>query len=230
MLGTDRADVAQSAQRQSDRKGAEAAQAIELPGRFADSAIAASVRRQRCPRNRRPQNACTARSRGCRALQCPDLVGGVRRGIAIRTWSKHGTIVMYHSRLGSVTPEQAYALHARTLMDKLGEYVKSGAKAKARQEVIDAAIRYSPSLGTGAVQDLPEATVMPPGRSISRLAIWSSWIKAADRSCPARPCSKRTHRDRTPSDRPFSETRWPQSRPERQKFGRRASWPSWSRH
>jgi len=81
----------------------------------------------------------------------------------IRTWHKSGTIVMFHSRLGAVTPEQAYGLHARTVMDKLGEYVKSGAKAKAppRQEVIDAAMRYSPSLGTGAVQDLPEATVRP---------------------------------------------------------------------
>lgn len=81
----------------------------------------------------------------------------------IRTWHKSGTIMMFHSRLGAVTQEQAYGLHARTVMDKLGEYVKSGGKAKAppRQEVIEAALRYSPNLGTGAVQDLPETTVRP---------------------------------------------------------------------
>jgi hypothetical protein len=81
----------------------------------------------------------------------------------IRTWHKRGTIVMYHSKLAAFTPEQAYALHARTVMDKLNEYVKSGATAMAPapKEVIDAAIRYAPSAGSGAVQDLPESTVGP---------------------------------------------------------------------
>jgi hypothetical protein len=81
----------------------------------------------------------------------------------VRTWHKQGTIAMYHSRLGSVIPEQANALHARTVVDKLGEYVKSGAKIPAppRQEVIDAALHYAPNLNNGAVQDLPETVVRP---------------------------------------------------------------------
>lgn len=82
----------------------------------------------------------------------------------IRTWSKHGTIVMYHSRIGALTSEQAYSLHARTVLEKLGEYVKSGAKVKPppRGEVIDAAARFSPIQGTSVVDELPATTVTPP--------------------------------------------------------------------
>jgi len=81
----------------------------------------------------------------------------------IRTWHKRATIVMYHSRAGAVTPEQAYALHARTVMDKLEAYVKSEGKepAPSRKEVIDAAMHHSPDPGTGPVQDLPSITVRP---------------------------------------------------------------------
>lgn len=81
----------------------------------------------------------------------------------VRTWHKRGTIAMYHSRLGSVVPEQAYSLHARTVIGKLGEYVKSGGKIPAppRQDVINAALQYSVNIDAGAVQDLPEIVVRP---------------------------------------------------------------------
>lgn len=74
----------------------------------------------------------------------------------IRTWHKNGTIVMFHSRLAAITPEQAYSLHAQTVMDMLGEYVKSGAKAKPplRSDVLDAAMRHP--AGPSAIQALPE--------------------------------------------------------------------------
>jgi hypothetical protein len=80
----------------------------------------------------------------------------------IRTWHKKGTIVMYRSRDGATTPEQAYALHAKTVMDKLGPYVKSGGKTTPppRKDVIDAAVHYSPEGSTAS----PPRSAVSPGR------------------------------------------------------------------
>lgn len=81
----------------------------------------------------------------------------------VRTWHKRATIVMYHSRAGALTSEQAYALHAGMVMDKLRAYVKGGERSSAphRRELIEAAMRHTPGFAGDAVQDLPETVVRP---------------------------------------------------------------------
>ena len=64
----------------------------------------------------------------------------------VTTWHKTGTIAMYHSRIGAMTREQAYSLHAQTVADMLKGFVASGGKepGPSRKEVIDAAISLAP--------------------------------------------------------------------------------------
>lgn len=66
-------------------------------------------------------------------------------GGKVTTWSKTGTIVMFHSRIG-FRPEQAHSLHARTVLEMLKPFVESAGKVAgpSRQEVIDAALNLSP--------------------------------------------------------------------------------------
>jgi hypothetical protein len=65
-------------------------------------------------------------------------------GRTITTYSKRGVIVMYHSRAGATTEQQAYALHAQTVTSMLKPFVDSQGKEQGpdRREVIDAAMRF----------------------------------------------------------------------------------------
>lgn len=84
-------------------------------------------------------------------------------GRTITTWRKTGTIVMYHSRVGAVTPEQAYALHAQTVIDMLKPFVQSGGKdfGPSRQDVIDTAAKLSP-VPAGQVPPAPSYPAQSP--------------------------------------------------------------------
>jgi hypothetical protein len=67
-------------------------------------------------------------------------------GGSVRTWSKTGVIVMFHTRAAAFVPEQAYALHAQTVLDMLKKYVESGGKepGPTRKEIIEAAMILAP--------------------------------------------------------------------------------------
>jgi hypothetical protein len=68
----------------------------------------------------------------------------------VTTWNKQGTIEMFRTRPEGVST-RTLALHAPTVIDRLGEYVRSGGKIKAppRGEVVEAALRYTPNQEMG---------------------------------------------------------------------------------
>jgi hypothetical protein len=64
----------------------------------------------------------------------------------ITTYSKTADVVMYRTRAGALTREQAYALHAQTVLDMLKPYMASGGKEAGppRKEIIEAAMLLAP--------------------------------------------------------------------------------------
>jgi hypothetical protein len=64
----------------------------------------------------------------------------------ITTWHKNAVIMMFHTRVAGTAPEQAFALHAQTVVEMLKPFVESGGKSTAPppKEVIDAAMHLAP--------------------------------------------------------------------------------------